>query len=107
MPRYITKVALAIMGDRIEPGTEVELSAEDIAHLDPADIVLLDGAVKEAPAPAPEAPVDELSHAELKEKAKALGLSASGSKADLQERITLHLADAPAPEAPVDEITSE
>jgi hypothetical protein len=31
-----------------------------------------------------------MTHEQLKERAKALGLKTSGSKADLQERIKLH-----------------
>lgn len=107
MPRYITNVALSIKGDRIEKGTELELTAEDVAHLDPVDVTAVDGA--SAPAveePAPDVPLEEMSQALLKERAKELGLSAAGSKADLQERIMLHLTG-PAPEAEENEITSE
>ena len=106
MSLYRTNVALSIKGDRIERGSEIELSAEEAASLDPADISLIDGA------PAPEAedtvevPLEEMSLSQLKERAKELELSTAGSKADLQERIALHLA-APAPEAEEDEITSD
>lgn len=106
MPRFITQVALSIKGERVEKGTEIELTAEEAAHLDPNDYAPVEDApVEEAPAPA-EVPTEELSLAELKERAKALGLSASGSKADLQERIALH-ETAPAEVPTEEEITSE
>ena len=114
MARYRTNVALSLKGDRVERGTEIELSAEEAARLDPADI----SPMSDIPAPEPEPvptdkPLAEMSAAELKERAKELGLSVSGSKADLLERIELHLsgnAETAAEEASADEegdITSE
>jgi hypothetical protein len=92
MSRYRTNVALSLKGDRIERGAEIELSAEEVAQLDPADISPVDA----APAPSEEAPaevpLEEMSQAQLKARAKELGLSQSGSNADLRERIMLHLA---------------
>lgn len=110
MPRFITNVALSIRGERVEKGTEVELSNQDWPHFDPRDITPLDDVIEEAPASAVETPIEEMSHAELKERAKELGLSATGSKADLQERISLHLAasaDADPAEGQEGDITSE
>lgn len=106
MPRFITNVALAIKGDRVEKGTEIELTAEDAANIDPADIT----AVESIPAPEPEAepvvvPVEDMSLAELKDRAKELGLSTAGSKADLQERIALHVPGTEGKE-PEEEITN-
>jgi hypothetical protein len=90
--RYITNCALQIRGDRVEKGSEIELSAKEAAGFDPADITAVDA----IPEPEPErklsdTPVDEMSAADLKAYAGELGLSASGSKADLLERIKLHL----------------
>lgn len=96
---YRTRVALAIKGCRVEPGTEIDLTQEAAARYGD-DLTEVTG---ESVAPAPEetvdVPLEEMSHAELKDKAKALGLPVGGSKADLIERITL----APAPEEAVDE----
>lgn len=92
MSAYLTKVALSIRGDRIEKNTEIELTAEEAANFDPKDLELVDGnsgAVEiEAEAPVP---LEEMTSAQLKARAKELGLSAGGSAADLRERITLHL----------------
>lgn len=104
MPRYTTNVALSIKGDRVEKGTVIELSVEDAARLDPADITPAEEVIEEVIEAPAEAPLEDLSLAELKDRAKALGLSTSGSKADLQERIAL------AVEAPAEtegEVTSE
>lgn len=95
MGLYKTNVALAINGDRVPRGTEVELSDAQVAHLDPSDIVLLGSTPEAAPEEVTNVPLDEMGHAQLKERAKELGLSASGSKADLQERIALHLQKPP------------
>lgn len=91
--RYLTNVAISHKGDRIGRGQEVELSAEeaaaygtDVSPVAPAPVAT----------PAPELasiPLEEMSMAQLKDRAKELGLSASGSKADLTERITLHLSN--------------
>lgn len=88
--RYITNCALQIRGDRVEKGAEIELSEDEAAAIDPADIT----AVEDIPEPEPEPeepPVGEMTVSQLRRKASALGLSASGSKADLEERIRLHL----------------
>lgn len=89
---YKLNVPLLIKGDRVAKGTEVELSDEEAAHLDPADLTpstdrpVIDVEVVEVVA------LEDMSHAQLKDRAKELELSAAGSKADLQERIALHLA---------------
>ena len=109
MALYRTNVALSVKGDRIERGSEIELSAAEAANLDPADITL----VSRIPAPEPEAPaedvaVEDMSLPQLKARAKEIGLATSGSKADLIERITLNSgAETPAEEETEDEITSE
>lgn len=112
MSVYRTIVALSIKGDRVEKGTEIELSPEDVAHLDPADITLASDAENQSGADAAQAvPVEEMSHAELKEHAKTLGLAASGSKADLLERIQLHVPEAAEDQSGADaeeeEVTSQ
>lgn len=101
MGLYKTNVALAIDGDRIPRGTEVELSDDQVAHLDPADIELVGSAPEAAPEKVSDVPLEEMGHAQLKERAKELGLSATGSKADLLERIALHL------QKPPEEITND
>lgn len=92
MSLYRTKVALSIKGERIERNTEVELRDEDVAHLDPSDIERVsDAPAAEAAADQKPVSIEEMTGAQLKEKAKELGLKTSGSVADLRERITLHL----------------
>jgi hypothetical protein len=94
MPRIIAQVALSILGDRIEKGSEVDVSKDFLKALDPADYSLASDAQsepKEEEKPV-EVPLDEMSSAQLKERAKELGLKTSGSAADLRERITLHLS---------------
>ena len=92
MSLYRTKVALSIKGTRHERNAEVEVSPQDVAHIDPADLDLVGAApevTEEAPA---DVPLEDMTLAQLKERAKGLGLAATGSKADIQERITLHLS---------------
>jgi len=96
---YKTLAAIAY-GGRIEKGSIVELPEEVAAAFGPEYVQPFSGAVPEdnADTTADKA-LDELSLAELKAKAKELGLSTSGSKADLAERIQLHVeADARANE---------
>lgn len=91
---YRINVPLTIKGDRVEKGTEFELSDEEAKQFDPADVTPVD----QIPEPEPEVdlssfPLEDLSYDQLKARAKELGLSASGTKADLQERISLHLQE--------------
>lgn len=80
---------------RIERG-EIVLLTEDEASNFGANVAPV---VQEAPKEAePEKPVDDMELLELKAKAEKLGLSTEGSKADLQERITL--AETVPPAAP-------
>lgn len=93
MPRYRANVAISIKGDRIERGAEFDASADDVAHIDPEDITEVGATpATEAEAQAVDVPVSEMSVAELRAKAKELGLTTTGTKADLQERISLHQA---------------
>ena len=88
---YRLIVPLLIRGDRVERGTEIELSEEQAARFDPADITPVSGEIViEEEATAPVA-LEDMSHQQLKDRAKELELSAAGSKADLVERITLAL----------------
>lgn len=91
--RYEALRPLAVNGDYIAKGVEVELTDEEAKRFDPADISPVDTAPVAPAEPEPEKPVDEMNQNELKAKAKELGLSTTGSKADLLERIQLHLAD--------------
>lgn len=90
MSRYLTNVALSIKGDRIERGTEIELTAVEAANLDPNDITPVGAVVAESKVEEAPVSVEDMNLDQLKAKAKELGLSASGSKADLKERIELH-----------------
>jgi hypothetical protein len=87
--RYVTNCPISFKGDRIEKGVEIEVTAEDVERLG-GDISPAAGApVEEAPEVEPA--IEEMTYDQLKAKAKALELSQAGSKADLVERITLHL----------------
>lgn len=94
MPRFVTNAPLSIKGDRIEKGTEIEIADELVASLDPADITPVSDVPVASAEPVAPVSIEDMSAAQLKERAKELGLSTSGSKADLQERIALHLAEA-------------
>lgn len=88
---YKANVPLIVKCDLIPKGQEIELSDEEAARFDPKDISVVSN---EPPAPEPEpvvVPVEEMTLDQLRAKAKELGLSAGGSKADILERIYLHL----------------
>lgn len=85
---YKTNVALAIKGNRVEPGTEVELTPEAAARYGD-DLSPATGEPVEPEVEVEEVPLEEMTLDQLKAKAKALGLKATGSKADLIERISL------------------
>ena len=91
--RYEALRPLAVNGDYIAKGGEVELTDEEAKRFDPADLSPVDTAPVVPAEPGPEKPVEEMNANELKAKAKELGLSTAGSKAALLERIQLHLAD--------------
>ncbi|MEP2746041.1 MAG: SAP domain-containing protein [Bauldia litoralis] len=82
-------------GERVEKGTEIELNEEQVARFDPSDISPYEGIPEAEPEEevGEETPLDEMSLEELKAYAKDLGLKISGSKADIMERITLHLEE--------------
>lgn len=88
----MTNVALAVKGDRIEKGTEIELTLEEAANFDPADITPVEAVVAEPKEEEVQVSIEEMTLDQLKAKAASLGLSTSGTKADLRERIELHLA---------------
>lgn len=81
---------MLIRGDRVEKNTNVDMEPEEAKRFGD-DLLPLDAEPVEEPEPTPEKPLAEMNHAELKAKAKELDLKQSGSIADLQERITLHL----------------
>lgn len=93
---YVTNVAMQIKGDRVEKGTEIELSDREVENLDPRDLTLANAVREEEPEiDISSIPLAEMDRSQLQEYAKELGLSASGSKAALHDRIQLHL-DSPA-----------
>ena len=104
--QYRLNVALLIRGDRAERGAFVELSDEEVAALDPADIIALSDLPIDEPEEEIVVPFEEMTGAQLKDHAAMLGLSATGSKADLQERIRLHLEANPDGAEPEEEITN-
>lgn len=78
---------LGISG-RVEKGQVVYLTEQEAKAYDPADLIPYEDEA-EVRTGEDERVLDELSLAELKEKAKTLGLKTSGSKSDLVERIQL------------------
>lgn len=89
--KFIANAALAIKGERVERGAEIDLSKDELAQFDPADLTSVDSiAAPAADEPVEEKAVEDMSLAELKAKAEELKLSTSGTKADLIERIALH-----------------
>lgn len=95
--RYITEAALSIAGDRIERGQEIELTDEQAAQV--ADLIVPIEGAPEPTEPSQKEEVSDMTLGELRDKAKALGLTTSGSKADLLERIAL-AEGAPEPTEP-------
>lgn len=88
--QYVTTCAVIIKGDRVVRGTVVELDPVTAKNLG-SDVVPVESKDKApAPKPTPEKSLEEMTAEELKAKAEELGLSKSGSKADLIERISLH-----------------
>lgn len=101
---YKTKVAMIVRGDRIEKGVEIDLTPDEVAGFDPSDITALSEIVEPEPEPSlADKPIEEMTLADLKVRAKELGLSASGSKAEIEERIRLHLDGAPETEEELSE----
>ena len=80
-------------GGRRERGEVVSIpDSEAPSYVKPGLVEAYGGEV-EAVNENEEKSLDEMSAAELKAKAKDLGLPTTGTKADLQERIELHLQD--------------
>jgi hypothetical protein len=90
---YKTLLPISWRGERVEAGVEIPLTPEEFANV--ADLVVAAGETPE-PEPTPEAEVAvaDMTKDQLVAKAGELGLSTGGSKADLIERITLHLQGA-------------
>lgn len=96
--KFVANCALGIAGDRVAKGQEVELTAEEAARFGD-DLTLIDGTDVETPEEeAEEVPLESMTVPQLKEKAAALGLATNGSKADLLERLTLHVPEEETPE---------
>lgn len=92
--QYVTNCAVIFKGDRVGKGVIVDMQAEEAAaygdQLSPVGATPTVEVANE-----PEKALDEMSAAELKEKAAALGLKTTGSKADLLDRISLALSGNP------------
>lgn len=88
--QHQTTCTIAYKGDRVPTGTVIELTADEAKNFG-ASVVPFDSTPGVAPEPEPEVAVEDMSVDQLKDKAKELGLKATGSKADLIERITLHV----------------
>lgn len=89
--KYLTQCALSIKGSRVERGTEVELSEKEAARYAQDLVPVAEAFEPEPEADEEEVSLDDMTAIELKEKAGELGLSTSGTKADLIERISLHI----------------
>lgn len=94
--KYKTTCAISFNGDRVRPGTVLEMDQETAANY-AGSVVPVDPTPAPEPAPEEEKAIEEMTVAELKKKAAMLGLEIGGSKADLIERITLH-GNEPAPQ---------
>ena len=86
---YKTTCALIHLGEKVGIGTELDIDAETAKNF--GDHVEPVGAPEPEPEPEPEKAISEMNATELKAKAEELGLATTGSKADLLERIALHL----------------
>lgn len=91
MPKrtYLVRNPIAY-GGRVERGETVMLTDDEAKNFG-ANVALFFESSK--PEAVPEKAIGEMTRPELIEKAKALGLSAGGSKADLIERIGLALGN--------------
>lgn len=78
-------------GGRREKGEILELTQAEAENFG-ADYVQEVGTAPKVSA-GDETPIEKMKLAELREKAEKLGLDTEGSKADLVERITLHLQE--------------
>ena len=89
--QYIANCAILVNGVRARKGEAIVLDPAVAANLggDVSPVGTTPEVKDETPV---EKAIGEMTHDELKEKAVALGLAKSGSKADLVERITLHQA---------------
>lgn len=93
MSLYRLKCALSIRGTRVTQGEIVEMTPEAALQYGD-DLVLLQEVVsKPEVATEEKKALDSMSKQELVEEADRLGLSTSGTKADLIERIQLSIND--------------
>lgn len=89
----MANVPLLIKGDLLAKGQEIELTEEEARRFDTADLSPVEDTPEVPEVIESEKPIEEMNQKELQAKAKELGLSTAGSKADLLERISLHLAE--------------
>ena len=78
-------------GGRIERGDTIMLTESQAKNFGSHYVVEAGKAPTEEEEVQEDLELDEMSHAQLKEKAVELGLARSGSKAEILERIELHL----------------
>jgi hypothetical protein len=91
MSLYKTVYPISHRLDRIEKGAVIDLTEDEAFNLADAVVPFVD----ESAAPVVEEvepAIEDMTLDQLKAKATALGLKTTGSKADLTERITLHLS---------------
>lgn len=86
---YKTSVAILHKGDRVPRGTELEMSQEDAARFG-EQVVPAGEAQAEPVAEVEQKALEDMTKAELEGEAAKRGISTSGTKADLIERIQLH-----------------
>jgi ribosome biogenesis protein Nip4 len=87
--QYKANCAIAFQGDRVERGAIVDMTKAEAQRYGDDLVPFVDQV--EAEAVVKDVPIEEMTYAQLQARAKELDLSASGSKADLEERIRLHL----------------
>lgn len=86
---YTVLYPIAHMGSRVEKKAELELTEAQAFNYGDA-VELSKDQPQEVEEPEDTTPIEEMSVDQLKKKAMSLGIKATGSKADLLERITLH-----------------
>lgn len=98
--KYIAQAALIVKGDRVEKGAEIELSEVEAQSFVDVLTPAVSAPKAEKVVEGPEKALADLSLSELQEEAKSLGLSTSGRKSDLVERIEIYRTSPPAEETP-------
>lgn len=101
---YKTLCPISHLGSRVERGEVLDLT-DDQAFNYAQDVQLVVEQPEVAPDVVEDIPLTDMTTEQLKEKATALGLKTSGSKADLVERITLYVPAEVAPDV-MEELTN-